>query len=574
MVASNYGDNVDVWAPGDNIPIHLPAERDYVDNIRDPITNELLSSEDVDFFALDTNEHKTVDRTQGTSFASPIVAGVAAMLKFWKPDLNVRQFLTILYGTGSLVTDPSFLDSANKGQRFLNALEAVRYPGINAQKYQVIKGTYTNNQIYTNDKVYRFTPNNPFLYADLAGKSVTVLGWIKGDEINILQMREANQTLSYNGKSIPIVQPYGQTVVSTGDKIAIPMTDALLQRLQNIDIRVSSGERLTYYEIVNHYAIYGVPPEMASSSQNVVARDLSTGETLFTFEQALYRAALALNLNPITPPDALMLPNSTSYPPFIYDNTSRDVNPGDIVAAALYGLSKNDTVTVTVNGQNMPIYDQKDGYLSFKIQGGLSGTQNVSISTNNQSVTYHDALNILGGVSNNQKIAFIEKNLLYTVNSDGSNLKPIAQTSDLSLSWSPDKSKIAYISDEAFTLSYVSPPSSKLVVTDSDGTSKIKVSKGGTNTRDSYPVWSYDGTKIAFFRHDYSSDKAYLCTIDINDSSENILLEIPKYTTSLSWSRDNKKISYVVQNPDTLIQELHVFDGTTDRKLFDNVADF
>lgn len=185
----------------------------------------------------------------------------------------------------------------------------------------------------------------------------------------------------------------------------------------------------------------------------------------------------------------------------------------------------------------------------------------------------YELLSIEETTNINNKIAFIEKNLLYTVNSDGSNLKPIAQTSDLSLSWSPDKSKIAYISDEAFTLSYVSPPSSKLVVTDAEGTSKVKVSKGGTNTRDSYPVWSYDGTKIAFFRHDIIEDKAYLCTININDSSENILLEIPKYTKSLSWSRDNSKISYVAQNPDTLIKELHVFDGTTDRKLFDNVAD-
>jgi subtilisin family serine protease len=381
------------------------------------------------------------------------------------------------------------------------------------------------------------------------------------------------ETLSYQGSNIPVVASGTNTMVISGSKIAVPLPSDVIERLQNKAF-YSDDKRYTYYDVVNEYAILGVPPNLSSGIKNIILKDLSTGDTVLTFEQALHKAALAMNLNPVTPADAINLPNSNEYPPFIYDKTSMDTHIGDIVAAALYGLSQNDNVSVTVNGQDMPIYDKKDGYLSFKIQGNLSGINSVNINVNNESITYRDALNILGGVSNNQKIAFIENSMLYTMDPDGSNIKSIAPASDLFLSWSPDKSKIAYTSNEAFTLSYVGGPVllSKVVVTDSDGNSKIKVSKGGINTRDSYPVWSYDGTKIAFFRHDLIADKSYLCTVDFNDSSENILLEISKYTTALSWSRDNSKISYVVQNPNTLIQELHVFDGTTDRKLFDNVG--
>lgn len=291
----------------------------------------------------------------GTSSASPIIAGIVQLMLSVNPDLkpvDIRGYLRLSsqQGSAGITTD---------GKTTAGMVDA----------YKAVK---------------------------LAAE-----GKVKPESCaSVIEGSNGIKTLQYNGdQSAYIVGNNTNVPVKTGDKIAIPMTDALLQRLQNIDIKTSSGQRLTYYEIVNHYAVYGIPPEMASSSQNVVAKDLSTGETLFTFEQALYRAALALNLNPITPPDALMLPNSTSYPPFISDNTSRDVRIGDIVAAALYGLSKNDNVTVNINGQNMPIYDQRDGYVSFGIQEGLSGNQNVSISNQFGTVIYNNSLNILSDFS-------------------------------------------------------------------------------------------------------------------------------------------------------------------------------
>lgn len=89
--SSNYGSKVDIWAPGDSI-----------DTTPNPSTTGSTA-----FF-------------NGTSAATPYVAGVVAMMKAIKPDLTVSQALNALQSTANTSTD------SRVASGYIDAYEAVK----------------------------------------------------------------------------------------------------------------------------------------------------------------------------------------------------------------------------------------------------------------------------------------------------------------------------------------------------------------------------------------------------------------------------------------------------------------
>lgn len=411
----------------------------------------------------------------------------------------------------------------------------------------------------------------------------------------------------YQGRNIPVVASGTNTMVTSGSKIAVPLPSDVKERLQNMAFR-SEGKRYTYYDVVNEYAILGAPPNLSTARQDIIVQELSTGNTILTFEQALYKAALAMNLNPVTPIDALMIPNSELYPPFISDNIALSTHPGDIVAAALYGLSKNDNVTVTVDGQNMPIYDQRDGYLSFKIQGNMSGVYDVNINDLSDNVIYNKSLAILthklvfdSGRFGNQEIMIMDvdganqtrltnkqdtynyspdwdpsKTIIQyrelnnndfidiaTIRFNGSDYKNLTNTPDideLNVRFSYDGKKFVYTSNQK--------GNKDIWVMNIDGSNKINLTSNVTEN-DYNATWSPDGSKIAFTSEREGNPEIYI--MDVDGSNQTRLTNNQLDDNTVKFSPRGDKLSYVSETKDNNTSQIWMMnpDGSSKEKLTD-----
>jgi len=161
-----------------------------------------------------------------------------------------------------------------------------------------------------------------------------------------------------------------------------------------------------------------------------------------------------------------------------------------------------------------------------------------------------------GAIIYNGRELHVKSNLgIYTVNADGSNLRNLTSHSsfDIFPSWSPDGKKIAFVSFR--------DGNGEIYVMNADGSNQHNL----TNRPDIqalFPCWSPDGTKIAFVGCDIpnvtiegditvSQVADYACNIYImntngsNLHSLNELVNDPSVNWFLSWSPDGSQIAFV-----------------------------
>ncbi|MFN8671970.1 MAG: S8/S53 family peptidase [Candidatus Sericytochromatia bacterium] len=248
--ASNYGSTIDIWAIGDNIP----------------------------FLNHDTNEWETI---KGTSFSSPISAAVIAQLKSIRPDLTVGQINEIFHNSGDFVTDSSFKTSANSGQRFLDAKEAIDYLlksssvyTIKRNKAEYFVGTYFFQGKFDIETVYPFKTMNvklgyPEKYKELIGKKVILSGWKTSDnEIDVLQMREYVESTTFNTKEVKIFYPELGIKTIPGDSIAVEIEPNIKDLLKSISVVGNKTEAgLSLLGFVDKYAVVGIPSNILSDPE-------------------------------------------------------------------------------------------------------------------------------------------------------------------------------------------------------------------------------------------------------------------------------------------------------------------
>lgn len=152
-----------------------------------------------------------------------------------------------------------------------------------------------------------------------------------------------------------------------------------------------------------------------------------------------------------------------------------------------------------------------------------------------------------GGVKEQTKLVFEWGNSLYTVNIDGTNMKQIPHDMDIvdyCPVWSPDGSKIAF-------LSYKSDPKSRDInfyIINSDGTNRIEcnIPKSDPQAQykafHSFPIWSPKGDKLLFSFNQY----IYIINSDGTNLTKLTAEPIEAGDVQLppSWSPDGSKILF------------------------------
>lgn len=188
---SNFGDVVDIYAPGRDIKTIYANNKWF--------------------------------KFGATSAATPIVAGVVALMKSRNPALTVTDIHNILKSTGKqditihipTIDEQYFLlnhiikytwqQVQTKNVYMLNAVGAVGDNRVGAPLANIITGTLNNGTLQTPQSNYQLTPSYiSNIYQDLNNKYVEVLGWQSGNSIEVLQIRE---TTAPSPSPTPTISP-------------------------------------------------------------------------------------------------------------------------------------------------------------------------------------------------------------------------------------------------------------------------------------------------------------------------------------------------------------------------------
>lgn len=131
------------------------------------------------------------------------------------------------------------------------------------------------------------------------------------------------------------------------------------------------------------------------------------------------------------------------------------------------------------------------------------------------------------------QIAFERSGRIMLAGEDGSNARELA--TGRTPSWAPDGSSLVYQENDRLWL----------IGVDGSGAKALTTALWG---EDSHPVWSPDGSKVAFFRWVDGIDDSYIVVIDVTSRSERVLtgwwpLGRP------SWSPDGSRIVFTCHGP-------------------------
>lgn len=213
-----------------------------------------------------------------------------------------------------------------------------------------------------------------------------------------------------------------------------------------------------------------------------------------------------------------------------------------------------DPQSTNATGTTYKVY-ATDGYQNFRFDhwldnGSTDRFRTITINENTTLTAYYKS----ESVNANGKIAFSSNRdgnfEIYTMNPDGSGqtrLTFISSANNTNPVWSPDGTKIAFVSTDKAT-----GKGQIHVMNGADGSGQVNVSNNST-ADDSSPAWSPDGSKIAFVRDGeitqrYIVANGEIIVMNAADGSGKTKVGTGYYPF---WSPDGTKIAFVfgtVQN--------------------------
>ena len=143
-------------------------------------------------------------------------------------------------------------------------------------------------------------------------------------------------------------------------------------------------------------------------------------------------------------------------------------------------------------------------------------------------------------------------------------------------SWSPDSSRVAFSRDFGASYTEDRPDNfTKVFVMDADG-SDLRQLVGGDDSEDFAPVWSPDGTRIAYFS--YRDDALVLSVVNADGSDARELAADYQGWADWppAWSPDSTRLAFYDRRDDALVLSVVNADGSDLRPLVDplTVADY
>ncbi len=134
---------------------------------------------------------------------------------------------------------------------------------------------------------------------------------------------------------------------------------------------------------------------------------------------------------------------------------------------------------------------------------------------------------------------------IYTINADGDELTRLTNVSskNRSMNWSPDGSRIVFVSsrDDVDPSGCLFNCNFEIYVMDNDGSNQIRL----TNDLypDNWPIWSPDGSRIAFISYRDGNAEIYIMNID--GSRVTRLTNNPANDFWPVWSPDSSRIAFI-----------------------------